>query len=152
MLMVCLGNICRSPIAEGVMKHKLKLYGIKAVVDSAGIVAFHAGEPPDSRAITVAGNHGIKIDDQIARKFELSDFEAFDLILTMDSEVHGDILRMASNKNHASKVSLFMRYAGMEPSEVPDPYYGGRQGFESVFQMIDLACDRIAKLLLQKHL
>lgn len=148
--MVCLGNICRSPLAEGVMKHKLKQFGIKAVVDSAGIAAFHAGDPPDCRAITVAGNHGVKIDDQVARKFEPTDFDTFDLILTMDVEVHGDILRMAHHQSHISKVNLFLSYAGMDQKGVPDPYYGGQEGFERVFQMIDLACDRIAQSLLQK--
>lgn len=150
-LMVCLGNICRSPLAEGIMKHKLQQYGLKAVVDSAGIVAFHAGESPDSRAIAVAGIHGVRIDDQIARKFVTSDFDDFDVILTMDEEVHQDILKMASNTNHASKVNLFMSYAGMDLKEVPDPYYGGQEGFEKVFRMVDMACDRIAQSLLQKQ-
>lgn len=149
--MVCLGNICRSPLAEGVMKHKLQHYGIKATVDSAGIVAFHAGEPPDGRAITVAENHGVKIEDQIARKFEPTDFDSFDLILTMDEEVHSDILRMSNDPLQTAKVSLFLRYAGMDQKNVPDPYYGGLDGFENVYLMIDSACDRIAQSLFQKH-
>lgn len=150
-LMVCLGNICRSPLAEGIMKHKFQQYGLKAEVDSAGIVAFHAGEPPDSRAIAVAEKHGVRIDDQIARKFEASDFDIFDVILTMDEEVHIDILKMATNTNHATKVKLFMSYAGTDLKEVPDPYYGGQEGFENVFQMIDKACDRIAQSFLKKQ-
>jgi protein-tyrosine phosphatase len=143
-LMVCLGNICRSPIAEGVMLEKFRKHSIEGKVDSAGVISFHAGEQPDRRAIEISLENGIDISGQKARQFRLSDFHDFDLILTMDNSVHREIAGMAGNESDRQKVKLFLPFAGMQQSEnVPDPYYGGKEGFQLVFSMIDEGCDRI---------
>ncbi|HMT29566.1 MAG TPA: low molecular weight protein-tyrosine-phosphatase [Bacteroidia bacterium] len=144
-LMVCLGNICRSPIAEGVLKSKLHKYGINGFVDSAGVLSEHAGESPDERAVFISKKNGTDISGQIARQFTTADFEDFDLILTMDSSVHNSIIRKATNSLQKSKVSLFLEYAGnTSGSNVPDPYFGGPEGFVQVYKLIEDGCERIA--------
>lgn len=147
-LMVCLGNICRSPIAEGVMQEKFRRHQIKGKVDSAGVISFHSGEQPDKRAIAIAQEHGIDITNQSARQFKMSDFHDFDLILTMDKSVHDEIRSMAKDEHQASRVQLFLPYAGFDSAEnVPDPYYGGKEGFQQVFSLIDDGCERIINKL-----
>lgn len=144
--MVCLGNICRSPIAEGVMKSKLEKYTISGYVDSAGVLSVHSGENPDYRASLVAKKYGIDITSQRARQIRKSDFTQFDLILTMDFSVHEQISKITSDPEHLNKIKLFMEYAeATKAIEVPDPYYGGPEEFEAVFSMIDDACEKIAK-------
>lgn len=136
-LMVCLGNICRSPLAEGILRTKLTT---DFFVDSAGTGGWHAGQSPDERSIATARNYGIDISNQKARKFTVSDFETFDHIFVMDQSNFKDVLNLAPNDVAKSKVALILG-----PSkEVPDPYYGGQDGFEKVYQLLDQACEEIA--------
>jgi len=141
-LMVCLGNICRSPLAEGILKHKVRQHGLAWTVDSAGTGAWHVGELPDARSIAVARHFGIDITDQRARQFRPEDFEQFDHIFVMDVQNLRDVLRLAPRQEHRQKVRLLLDVLHPnEGREVPDPYYGGADGFESVFRLIEAACD-----------
>ena len=141
-LMVCLGNICRSPLAEGILKSKLKNQNV--VVDSAGTGAYHIGKLPDVRSIEVAKKHGIDITDQRARKITKSDLDTFDFIFVMDESNYRNVLMMASNETQSAKISMIMKTIyPREDISVPDPYYGGDNGFEQVYQMLDAACDVI---------
>jgi protein-tyrosine phosphatase len=150
-LMVCLGNICRSPIAEGILKNKLIENGIQADVDSAGVLSYHSGETPDRRAVEISKQFNIDISDQHARQFRNSDFEEFDLIFTMDKPVHTEITRRATNSEQLKKVKLFLEFSGFAGNcEVPDPYYGGKDGFEKVFRLIDEACEKLIDKLPNK--
>lgn len=144
-LMVCLGNICRSPLAEGILRSKLSE---KFVVDSAGTGGWHAGEQPDKRSIQTARNRGIDITNQRARKFKKTDFKNFDHIYVMDNQNYKDVLAQAESENHKNKVQLILDeiFPG-ERVDVPDPYYGGQDGFEKVFDMLDEACNSIANKL-----
>ena len=147
-LMVCLGNICRSPLAEGILKSKVDAQHI--FVDSAGTAGYHVGNPPDSRSILVARTHGLNISGQRCRKFKTSDFDKFDFIYVMDKSNYYDILAQTTTQQQQDKVKLLLEAAEIKPAEVPDPYYGGEDGFEKVYQMIDAACDVIA-CKLNKH-
>lgn len=143
-LMVCLGNICRSPMAEGVMKYKLKKYHLEGEVDSAGVLSFHAGQSPDKRAIRKTGDKKVDISEQLARQVTKSDFDEFDFIFTMDQSIQDKITGMAVNDQQRGKVHLFLEYAGYPPgSEVPDPYYSGVEAFDQVFNLVDDACEKI---------
>jgi protein-tyrosine phosphatase len=143
-LMVCLGNICRSPIAEGIMKAKLAAANIQGKVDSAGVLSYHSGEAPDKRAISVAGKYQVDISGQVARQFRKSDFVDFDFILVMDRSVYAEIAALAQTEDERNKVRLFLEFAGInEITEVPDPYYGGQEGFEMVYNMLNEGCNRI---------
>ena len=144
-VMVCLGNICRSPLAEGILKAKLpKDY----VVDSAGTGAWHAGQQPDKRSITTAKNRGLDITNQRARQFKVSDFDTFDYIYVMDNSNYKDVLSLAPTEESKSKVKLILNEIfPNENVDVPDPYYGGDDGFENVFDMLDQACEAIARKL-----
>ena len=142
--MVCLGNICRSPLAEGILKHKAQENNLRIEVDSAGTAAYHVRNLPDERSIEVARKYGIDLTNQKARQFRLQDFEEFDVIYAMDSENYNNILKLASSTDDESKVKLILNE--IEPnsnSSVPDPYYGGDEGFENVYQMLNLACKEI---------
>lgn len=144
--MVCLGNICRSPLAQGILESKVNLE--KVFVDSAGTAAYHVGNLPDERSIDVARNYGINITNQRARKFTVQDFDEFDYIYAMDISNYQNILMLARGEEDENKVRLILNE--IYPSEnksVPDPYYGGNQGFENVYQMLDEACDVISKKL-----
>jgi protein-tyrosine phosphatase len=150
LLFVCLGNICRSPLAEGIMKHKIAELGLDWEVDSAGTGGWHAGDLPDSRSIQVAKKHGIDLTYQRARKLRSIDYEAFDRIYVMDSMNYQDVKRLA-NEDEYHKIELIMNE--VEPHRninVPDPYYGEGDGFEHVFQMLDRACDAIIKKYCKK--
>jgi len=140
-LMVCLGNICRSPLAEGIMKQKIREAEFDWEVDSAGTGHWHAGELPDRRSIVTAGQHGIDITDQRARQFQVADFERFDKIFVMDMQNLRDVLRLAQTEEHRAKVELMLGqiHPGEERS-VPDPYYDDN-GFEEVFKMLNRACE-----------
>ena len=142
-LMVCLGNICRSPLAEGIMRAKIEEAGLDWEVDSAGTIGFHAGESPDRRSVEVAKKHGVDISQQISRQFRGWDFEQFDRIYVMDSRNYQDVCTMAQSDEEKAKVKLIMNEVqpGMNIA-VPDPYYG-EFGFENVYQMLDEACGRI---------
>jgi protein-tyrosine phosphatase len=144
-LMVCLGNICRSPLAEGILKSMINTENV--FVDSAGTGGYHIGHAPDPRSIDIAKRNGIDISNQICRKFNARDFDRFDIIYAMDKENYNNILELASSATHRTKVSLLLSEIDGGANEVPDPYYGGATGFEEVFQMIDAACKHIAKRL-----
>ncbi len=138
--MVCLGNICRSPLAEGIMQWQADAAGLQWYVDSAGTGAWHTGELPDRRSIAVARDNGIDIANQRARQFRQQDFEQFDTIFVMDESNLRDVLRLARSEEDRGKVSLMLdqTHPGQRRS-VPDPYYDD-DGFEEVFQMLDAAC------------
>lgn len=147
-LMVCLGNICRSPLAEGIMKEKLNKYGIIAEVDSAGTNSYHIGEEPDTRSLEIANKYGIDISYQRARAFTKNDFENFDLIFAMDRQNYLNILKLAETNEHRAKVEIILnRLHPGQDNEVPDPYYGGKDGFEHVYQLLDACCEQIAQSL-----
>jgi len=144
-LMVCLGNICRSPLAEGILRQKIKERNLSWEVDSAGTSGWHQGELPDRRSIAVAKAHHIDLTYQRSRQFTAADFEQFDLILAMDSSNYSNILRLASTEMQRSKVKLILNY--LYPNEnraVPDPYYEG--GFEKNYQMLAAACEKIVEI------
>ena len=142
--MVCLGNICRSPLAEGILQHKINKKGLSVEVDSAGTAAYHVGEPPDYRSQDVAKKYGIDLSSQRARKFSVADFDRFDKIYAMDRSNYRDLLGMARNQKEKDKVEMILNvvYPG-ENRQVPDPYYGGINGFEEVYRMLDEACEVI---------
>ncbi|WP_190809019.1 low molecular weight protein-tyrosine-phosphatase [Flagellimonas sp. S3867] len=144
-LMVCLGNICRSPLAEGILKSKV---GSKMVfVDSAGTAGYHVGNPPDQRSIAIAQKYGLDISTQKCRRFSEVDFQEFDYIYAMDRSNFSNIIKLANSKEDEKKVKLLLDEVDLGINEVPDPYYGGTDGFEKVYEMVDLACDAIAKKL-----
>ena len=142
--MVCLGNICRSPLAEGILQSKLDANFFS--VDSAGTAAYHIGELPDQRSIAVAKKHGIDISNQKARKFNIKDFIEFDIIYAMDKENYQNLCSLAKNNTELQKVKMILDE--VKPSQnlsVPDPYYGGDDGFQNVYQLLDEACEKISK-------
>lgn len=145
-LMVCLGNICRSPLAEGILKSKLDSALFQ--VDSAGTGGWHVGSPPDSRSVVVARKHGLDITDQRGKKFSSYDFEIYDHIFVMDNSNYRDVVKLAQSDSEKQKVQLILDeiFPG-ENVDVPDPYYGGDQGFENVYQMLDEACENIVRRL-----
>ncbi|RAJ17099.1 low molecular weight protein-tyrosine-phosphatase [Olleya aquimaris] len=143
-LMVCLGNICRSPLAEGILKSKLD--ADLFTVDSAGTSSYHIGSKPDSRSIAVARLNGIDISGQRARQFSKQDFKDFDIIYAMDNSNYNNIIALAANDNDKAKVKLILNTIFPNQNlDVPDPYYGGDKGFENVYQMLDNACSVIAE-------
>lgn len=143
-LMVCLGNICRSPLADGLLRKKVKEAGLDVFVDSAGTSDFHIGEAPDSRMRATAKKLDCPIDDLRARQFVAADFDDFDIIYAMDASNYKNILSLKRTESDALKVKLLLNelYTG-EDMEVPDPYFGGEQGFIDVFIMLDKATDVI---------
>lgn len=146
LLMVCLGNICRSPLAEGILKAKAKKYNIDIEVDSAGTAAYHAGEMPDSRSMEVAFKNGIDLSDQRARKFQTTDFDRFDKIFAMDRYNFSDLAAKARNGSDSAKIEMILNKTSPgENRDVPDPYYGGKDGFDKVYKMLDDACEVIAQ-------
>jgi protein-tyrosine phosphatase len=145
-LMVCLGNICRSPIAEGVLKHKTK--NLDIVVDSAGTASYHVGSLPDSRSIEVANKNGIDLTYQRARQFLSEDFDSFDKIYAMDTHNYANILSLARNQSDRDKVDVILNELNPKSFDsVPDPYYGAGDGFKIVYDMLDKACDAIVAKL-----
>lgn len=140
-LFVCTGNICRSPTAEGVLRHKLEAAGLadKVTVASAGTHGYHIGEAPDSRSIKIAAEKGYAIHEQRAQKFHNKHYDEYDLILAMD-EGH---LRTISRNNVKSEIALFCEYAGLGRKDVPDPYYGDIKGFRDVLDLIEKSADNI---------
>lgn len=143
-VMVCLGNICRSPLADGLLRAKVKKEGLNVVVDSAGTAGYHIGEAPDSRMRATAKSYGISIDDLRARQFSSSDFNEFDLIYAMDQSNYNNIIALASSEEDKSKVKLILNESHPNMNlEVPDPYYGGDKGFIEVYELLDEATDVI---------
>jgi protein-tyrosine phosphatase len=142
-LMVCLGNICRSPLAEGILKSKLPKDSF--TVDSAGTSNYHINELPDSRSIEVAKKHSIDITKQRGRQFTSEDFDTFDLIYAMDTSNYKNIIKLARNPEDISKVKFILdEILNYNLKDVPDPYYGGGNGFDAVYEMLDTACEIIA--------
>lgn len=147
-LMVCLGNICRSPVAEGILRKKMEEKKVTGAVDSAGTSNYHIGEHPDQRSIKNASKYGVDISKLKARQFKTKDFDDFDHIFVMDSSNYGDVIDLARNDEDRKKVQMILNklHPGSNMS-VPDPYYGGEQGFENVFMLLDQACEIIVKEL-----
>jgi protein-tyrosine phosphatase len=145
-LMVCLGNICRSPLAEGIMQSKLtsKVF----MVDSAGTAGYHIGACPDPRSIVVAKKHGLDISSQKCRQFEVADFDIFDHILVMDNSNYENVVKLARTPEDTLKVTLILeQLQANQKLEVPDPYYGGAHGFEEVYDLLNNACDAFIEKL-----
>lgn len=135
--MVCLGNICRSPLAEGILKSKLPE---NFMIESAGTIDMHEGNAPDARSINVAKKHGIDISNQKSKHFQNSDLDYYDLIFCMDKNNLEDVKYLVVNENQMQKISLILKNA-----EVPDPYWGNAEDFENVYQLLDEACERISR-------
>lgn len=145
-LMVCLGNICRSPLAEGILTHKTQ--DLDVFVDSAGTASYHIGNLPDNRSIDIANKYGIDLTDQRARQFSEIDFDNFDKIYAMDTHNYASIISIARNQNDRDKVDLILNETNPKSFDsVPDPYYGEGDGFQKVYSMLDKACDVIVNKL-----
>ena len=153
-LFVCLGNICRSPLAEGIFKHKVNRDGLtgKIHVESAGTSGWHIGEGPDLRSVEIAEQHGIDLDSY-GRKVINEDFNEFDYILAMDSSNHSDLRRMPSSSgNGAAKLYLMRDFDDFgKGHDVPDPYYGGDDGFSYVFELLDRSCENLLEQIKKDH-
>ena len=148
-LFVCLGNICRSPTAEAVFTKRAKAAGLKVLhIDGAGTGAWHAGNPPDRRATKHAAKRGYDLTPLRARQVRESDFEEFDLIVAMDKSNFADLNAMAPTGSKA-QIKLFLDYAPGGKKEVPDPYYGGDDGFEEVLDLVEAASDGLIKELMK---
>lgn len=142
-LMVCLGNICRSPLAQGILESKIDV-SMQIEVDSAGTAAWHSGNKPDERSILVAKKYGIDISNQKARLFTPDDFNNFDYIYVMDQSNYKNVMQLAPSNNTRAKVEIILNELYPDENrEVPDPYYGGANGFEEVYNMLDKACNQI---------
>ena len=142
--MVCLGNICRSPLAEGILKDKIKKSGLDWEVDSAGTSGWHSGGKPDIRSIEVATKYNIDITDQISRKVRSVDYEIFDLIYAMDTQNYNDLSSLATEEEKFKIKLILNEIDSAENKNVPDPYWDDN-GFEKVYQMLDKACEVIVK-------
>ena len=152
-LFVCMGNICRSPTAQGVFARLVEDYSLSDIIeiDSAGTHAYHIGEQPDARASAAALNRGIDLSSQQARRVSPDDFERFDYVLAMDDDNYG-ILVASCPSGFESRLRLFLDFApDLEAREVPDPYYGGGSGFERVLDMIEQASAGLLADIRQQH-
>lgn len=144
--MVCLGNICRSPLAEGILRSKLPSNNF--IIDSAGTGNYHIGNPPDPRSIKVAKKYGLDISNQKGRQFSVSDFDIFDYIYVMDGSNYQNVIRLARNDQDIQKVKIILNEIYKDQNhDVPDPYTGGLQGFESTYKILDEVCQEIANKL-----
>jgi protein-tyrosine phosphatase len=152
-LFVCMGNICRSPTAQGVFERLVENHGLSSriQIDSAGTHAYHVGEPPDKRATQAAGKRGIELGRQRARRVSVADFGAFDYVLAMDRDNFEDLIAICPPA-HRSKLHLFLKFAAeADEDEVPDPYYGGPSGFERVLDLIEQAAQGLLAEIRQQH-
>lgn len=143
-MMVCLGNICRSPLAEGILKQKVNQQGLDIQVASSGTAAYHVGESADERMIATAHRHGVDLSGHHGSQFKAKDFDEYDKIFVMDSSNYRNVIRLARSENDRAKVNLIMDV--LDPAtgyDVPDPYYSGDDGFELVYNMLNQACDKI---------
>jgi protein-tyrosine phosphatase len=141
-LMVCLGNICRSPLAEGILSHKGR--HLKLEVDSAGTASYHIGKQPDIRSIEIANKYDIDLNQQRARQFSRADFDEFDIIYAMDTNNYAHLISLASSETDRNKIRMILNKINPKAYQsVPDPYYGGENGFQNIFNMLDKACDKI---------
>ena len=151
---VCMGNICRSPTAEGVFRHVVKKRNLQdqIKIDSAGTHAYHIGEPPDSRSQATAKSQGVDLSAQRARKVEADDFERFDYVIAMDRSNYENLKELAS-QNQQEKLHLFMDFTSeWDNTEVPDPYYGGSDGFKNVFDMVKSASEGLLGNIIKNDL
>lgn len=149
-LMVCLGNICRSPLAEGILASKLPQD--KFIVDSAGTGSWHIGHAPDKRSIAVAQKNGLCIHNQKGRQFKTADFDEFDYIYVMDNSNYRDVIHLAKTPEHKNKVRLILNELFPDENvDVPDPYFGAENGFDTVYQMLDEVAEIISEKLIKAH-
>ncbi len=147
-LMVCLGNICRSPIADGVLRKKVKDLNLTWEIDSAGTAAYHIGEKPDERMQKTALKNGFDISNLRARQFQQKDFDEFDIIYAMDASNYNNIIALAKNETQKNKVKLFLNELNPNSNQaVPDPYYGGQDDFDLVFNLVD----ETTNIILEKY-
>jgi len=145
-LMVCLGNICRSPMAEGIFRNKALENGVDMFVDSCGTANYHVGEHPDPRSVKKSSEHGIDISSLTGRQFSYKDFRNFDVILTMDQDNYRNVIALAKKDEDKAKVKMTLNYSFPGSNmDVPDPWYGGEQGFEDVFQLLEQAANAFFK-------
>ncbi len=146
--MVCLGNICRSPMADGLMRKKVADHNLDVVVDSAGTGDWHVGHSPDSRMMETAKRNGVPIDELRGRQFKVADFDEFDRIFVMDKSNFANVTKLARDEKDTQKVEMFLNltHPGKD-IEVPDPYFGGDEGFQEVFEMLDAGTDVLLKEL-----
>lgn len=143
-LMVCLGNICRSPLAEGILQHEVVARGLGWQVDSAGTGGWHVGEAPDYRSIVVAQRNGVDISKQRGRQLKAKDLDDFDLILAMDAQNYQDISRLAITTEQRQKIKLMTSFAYPDKNKaVPDPYYGKMKNFEDVYHLLQFSCEKL---------
>lgn len=148
-LMVCLGNICRSPLAEGILQSKVNPEEV--FVDSAGTGGYHIGKAPDPRSIAVAQKYGLSIENQRCRKFHTSDFQEFDVIYVMDKTNYDHVVALAVNDEEIKKVKLLLEEVDLPKKQVPDPYYDEDDGFEEVYHLLEEACEAVAKNYLNRN-
>lgn len=150
-LFVCLGNICRSPTAEGMMRHRLQQAGLAAqvAVESAGTAAWHIGKAPDPRTCAAAAQRGYRLHELRARQVQAEDFARFDLILAMDHDNLRELQRLRPDSAGA-ELDLLLRRGGLAEHEVPDPYYGGSDGFERVLDLVESACERLIEQIRER--
>ena len=145
-LVVCLGNICRSPLAEGILLHMVKEKDLSITIDSAGTSDYHIDEAPDARTVANAKKHKIDLSPLRARQFTVEDFDAFDKIYVMDKSNLQNVLKLARHENDKQKVDLFLNVSHPNQNmEVPDPYFGGEAGFENVFQLVWNASEKLIR-------
>ena len=150
--MVCLGNICRSPLADGLLLRKIKEQDLDVIVDSAGTANYHIGKAPDHRMIQTAAKHGTSLEFLRARQFTNKDFQKFDHILVMDQSNYDNVAKLAGHADDLKKVEYFLHY--LYPNQkvaVPDPYYGTLKDFEEVYQLVDKATDALIQKLIHEH-
>lgn len=150
--MVCLGNICRSPVADGLILRKIKEQNLDAQVESAGTANYHIGKAPDARMIQTAASHGTPIDFLRARQFTSRDFQDFDHIFVMDQSNYDNVVRQAKNTQERNKVQFLLDF--LYPSQkvaVPDPYYGSHKDFEEVYKLVDLATDALIQKIFHEQ-
>lgn len=151
-LFVCTGNICRSPTAEGVLRHQAKLAGLedRLKIDSAGTHGYHIGDPPDRRSVAAARRRGIDLSSLRARQVAAVDFEEFDYVIALDRG-HFDLLRADCPPAHLSRLSLFLKHLHEDLHDVPDPYYGNAHGFDDVLDLIERGCAALLARIKREH-
>jgi protein-tyrosine phosphatase len=151
-LLVCLGNICRSPLADGLLLRKIKEQNLDLTVDSAGTANYHVGKAPDHRMIQTAAKHGTSLGFLRARQFTSKDFQNFDHILVMDQSNYNDVTKLAQHEAERQKVEFFLDYLyPNQKAAVPDPYYGSLKDFEEVYNLVDKATDALIQKLIDEH-
>lgn len=152
-MFVCLGNICRSPLAEAIFKHKVKNRGLDDVLwaDSAGTSDYHIGEPPDSRTVRNALKNGVTVDHR-GQQLTVKHLDEYDYIFAMDSQNHASIQRLVNGRRIRAKIDLIRSFDPLSPGgEVPDPYYGGEHGFQEVFEMLDRSIEKLIDYLVEEN-